>query len=90
MSTEPSRNIKGIEESEDCDCQRGAGPLKPASVKIYERPHGERSLVEHERGAVAILNVGGMNHNAQQEADGCEMGCELLVVQLSPRALVLP
>src|SRR5258708_2893144 len=34
-----------------------------------EGPQGTRPFIKHERHAVAILNVGGMNHNAQQEAE---------------------
>ena len=53
------------------NCHRGAGSLIAGIGKDLqdERPHRARSLVEHERGAVAILNVGGMNDNAQQEAE---------------------
>ena len=54
-----------------------------------ERPHSARSLIEHERRAVAILNVGGMNCNAQQEAERVDEDMPLAARNLLARIIAL-
>ena len=54
-----------------CGSQRGAWPLISGIGEDAkdEGPHGTRAWAQHKRCAIAILNVGGMNGNAQQETE---------------------
>jgi len=54
-----------------CSSQRGARTLI-SGIGEYakdEGPHGARAWAQHKRCAIAILNVGGVDGNAQQEAE---------------------
>jgi hypothetical protein len=54
-----------------CGGQRGAWPLISGVGEDAkdEGPHGTCAWAQHKRCAVAILNVGGVDGNAQQEAE---------------------
>src|SRR5207247_10409882 len=74
-----------------CGSQCGVRPLVTSIGKDtqYEGPHGARSFVKHERRAVAILNVGGMNGNAQQEAERVDQDMPLAAGDFLARLIAL-
>ena len=71
--------------------QCGARPLITGIGKDLhnEGPHGARSFIEHERGAVAVLNVGRMNGNAQQEAERVDEDMPLATDDFLARVIAL-
>ena len=54
-----------------------------------ERPQGARSLVKHQGRAVAVLNVGGMNCDAQQQAERIDEDMPLAARDLLARIITL-
>ena len=54
-----------------------------------EEPQGARLFVKHKGDAVAILNVGGMNHNAQQEAERVDENMPLAAGDVPTRIIAL-
>ncbi len=74
-----------------CGSQCGARPLITGIGKDAqdERPHGARPFVEYERRTVAILNVGGMNRNAQQEAERIDEDMPLAARDFLARVIAL-
>ena len=73
------------------NCHRRTGSLIAGIGKDLqdERPHGARSLIEHERCTVTILNVGGMNRDAQQEAERVDEDMPLAAGNLLARIIAL-
>jgi len=71
--------------------QCGARPLITGIGKDAhnEGPHGTRLFIEHEGYAIAILNVGGMNRNAQQEAERVDKDMPLAPGDFLPRIIAL-
>ncbi len=54
---------------------------------LYERKQAPRALVEHEPGAVAILHVGRVDHDIQQEAERVDEDVALATLDLLARVI---
>jgi len=74
-----------------CCRQCSARPLIAGIGKDLhdERPQRARLFIEHELDTVAILNVGGMNRNAQQEAERVDEDMPLAPRDLLARVIAL-
>ena len=64
------------------------GPWQPAIKEQLEqkRIHAEPD-VRHQHAAIAVLNIGWMDHGMQQPARGCQPGQMLLALDLLARVL---
>ncbi len=71
--------------------QSGARPLVTGVGEDTqnEREQSSRALVEHGRGAVAILDTGRMNSRAQQQTEGVYEKMALLALDLLSRVVAM-
>ena len=56
---------------------------------LNERKHGARPLVENQTGAVAILDIGGMNGSAQEQTERIYENVALLALDLLSRIVAM-
>lgn len=69
----------------------GARPLIAGVGKDFqnEGPHCTGALIEHEAGAVAILDIGGVDGDAQEEAEGIDKDVPLAAGDFLARVIAL-
>lgn len=74
-----------------CSRQRSTRPLIASIGKDLQNewPHGAGPFIEHKFHAIAILNVGGMNRDAQQEAERVDEDMPLAAGDLLARIIAL-
>jgi hypothetical protein len=73
-----------LPRSGSCSCSTDALPLITAIGvdAVNEGEQTSRSFVEHQGGAVPVLDIGGMNDDAQQEADRTDESVALAALDL--------
>ncbi len=74
--------------------RRGRGGFRPLIAAVGEDAFDEGelaagSLVEHQRDAVTILDVGGMNRDVQQQAERIDQNVPLASFDLFSRVVAL-